>query len=139
MCAPAPTTGRTAWLLLVADGAVRGGGRDEPGRHGGAGRGRAGREAVGPRRGPRPVGRRGRPCLGRRRDLGAGAGARTPRDQPDDEHGRIVRRYRPAGRAGAAGAANAASGLARMPPSPLEAESPSSRWLCPADCYWLSG
>jgi Predicted metal-binding integral membrane protein (DUF2182) len=55
-------------------GAVRGGGRDEPGRHGGAGRGCAGREAVGPRRTPRPVGRRGRPCLGRRRDLGAGAG-----------------------------------------------------------------
>jgi hypothetical protein len=26
-----------------------------------------------------------------------------------------------------------------MPPRPLEAESPSSHWLYPADCYWLSG
>src|SRR5512133_1260372 len=116
MCAPAPTTGRTAWLLLVADGAVRGGGRDEPGRHGGAGRGRADREAVGPRRTPRPPRRRRCLCLGRRGDLAPGAGTRTPRDQPDDEHGRIVRRYRSAGRAGAAGAAKAAPGLTRTPP-----------------------
>ena len=41
-----PSRGVLPWLLLVADGAVRGGGRDEPGRHGGAGRGRAGREVV---------------------------------------------------------------------------------------------
>jgi hypothetical protein len=41
--------------------------------------------------------------------------------------GRIVRRRKP--RLGS---------LARLP-RPLEAESPSSRWLCPADCSWLSG
>ena len=46
------------WLLLVTDGAVRGGGRDEPDRHGRPGCGRVGREAVGPRRAPRPGRRR---------------------------------------------------------------------------------
>jgi hypothetical protein len=63
-------------------------------------------------------------CLGCCRDLGAGAGTRTPGHQPDDGHGRIMRAV-PLRRAGWCGrAAKAPSGLARMPPRPLEAESP---------------
>jgi hypothetical protein len=64
------------------------------------------------------------PRLRYRRDLGAGAGARTPRDQPDDEHGRIVRRYRPQGGPVRQGRRKPRGGSLACLPRPLEAENP---------------